>query len=140
VDSVFGRFCGLAPMYLLGLAQPMGTRLDPVPLLFAIIGGLWGYFVHANVKWRFGWLEYVIATPAFHHWHHTNDGLALRGKNYASMLPILDRLFGSFYLPRALPRTYGIDEPMAPDLPGQLMHPWLGAEGGLFEKQSQKTF
>jgi sterol desaturase/sphingolipid hydroxylase (fatty acid hydroxylase superfamily) len=127
VDSFFGRFCGLVPMYVLGLAQPMGNRMDLVPVLFALIGGLWGFFVHANVSWRFGWLEYLIATPAFHHWHHTNDGVALRGKNYASMLPWLDWCFGSFHLPRALPVTYGIDEAMAPDLAGQLLHPWSGS-------------
>ena len=124
VDSVFGRLCGLAPMYLLGLAQPAGGRLDMVPILFALIGGLWGFFVHANVRWRFGWLENVISTPAFHHWHHTNDDAALRGKNYASMLPWLDRCFGSFHLPAALPQRYGIDEAMAPDLAGQLLQPF----------------
>jgi sterol desaturase/sphingolipid hydroxylase (fatty acid hydroxylase superfamily) len=127
VDSFFGRFCGLVPMYVLGLAQPMGNRMDLVPVLFALIGGLWGFFVHANVSWRFGWLEYLIATPAFHHWHHTNDGVALRGKNYASMLPWLDWWFGSFHLPASLPVTYGIDEAMAPDLAGQLLHPWTPA-------------
>ena len=124
VDSVFGRLCGLAPMYLLGLAQPMGNRMDMVPVLFALIGGLWGFFVHANVRWRFGWLENVIATPAFHHWHHNNDAVALRGKNYASMLPWLDRCFGSLHLPAALPERYGIDEAMAPDLAGQLLQPF----------------
>ncbi len=124
VDSVFGRLCGLAPMYLLGLAQPTGTKLDLVPVLFTLIGGMWGFFVHANVRWRFGKLEYLIATPAFHHWHHTNDDVSLRGKNYASMLPWLDKCFGSFYLPRALPERYGIDEPMPPDLAGQLLHPF----------------
>jgi sterol desaturase/sphingolipid hydroxylase (fatty acid hydroxylase superfamily) len=124
VDSVFGRLCGLVPMYLLGLAQPMGTKMDMVPVLFALIGGLWGFFVHANVRWRFGWLENVISTPAFHHWHHTNDAVELRGKNYASMLPWLDRCFGSFHLPGALPERYGIDEAMAPDLAGQLLQPF----------------
>jgi len=128
IDVVIGRFGGLAPMYLLGLAQPPGNRMDLVPVLFTIIGGLWGFFVHANVKWRFGWLEYMISTPAFHHWHHTNDGLALRGKNYASMLPWLDKVFGSFYLPRHLPGSYGIDERMAPDFAGQLLYPWTDPE------------
>jgi sterol desaturase/sphingolipid hydroxylase (fatty acid hydroxylase superfamily) len=128
VDSVFGRLCGLAPMYLLGLAQPMANRFDLVPMLFALIGGLWGFFVHANVRWRFGWLENVIATPAFHHWHHTNDAAELRDKNFASMLPWLDRCFGSFYLPGALPQRYGIDAAMPGDLAGQLMAPFSREE------------
>ena len=73
VDTALGRLCGLAPLYLLGLAQPMAGHLDTVPLLFALIGSLWGFFIHANLRWRLGWLEQLVATPAFHHWHHTND-------------------------------------------------------------------
>jgi sterol desaturase/sphingolipid hydroxylase (fatty acid hydroxylase superfamily) len=130
VDGFFGRFCALAPLYVLGLAQPMGNHLDTVPLLFAIIASLWGFFVHANVRWRFGWIERVIATPAFHHWHHTNDGVAVRGKNYASMLPLMDLCFGSYHVPKHLPASYGIDEPMPGDLAGQLLHPWSVAHHG----------
>jgi sterol desaturase/sphingolipid hydroxylase (fatty acid hydroxylase superfamily) len=128
IDIVFGRLCGLVPLYVLGLAQPMGNSVDIVPLLVALIGSLWGFFVHANVNWRFGWLEHVIATPAFHHWHHTNDGPDVVDKNYASMLPWLDRLFGTLHLPRKqLPETYGIGEATPPGLADQLLHPLLGA-------------
>ncbi len=126
IDVVFGRFCGLVPLYLTGLAQPMGNSIDTVPLLFALIGSLWGFFVHANLKWRFGWLEWAVATPAFHHWHHTNDGRAYIGKNYAAMLPWVDRLFGSHYLPKALPESYGIDTPLPASLGGQLVYPLRG--------------
>ena len=72
IDSFFGRFCGLVPMYVLGLAQPMGNRMDLVPVLFRAGSADYGAFsCTANVSWRFGWLEYLVATPAFHHWHHT---------------------------------------------------------------------
>lgn len=123
LDLVFGRLCSLTPMYVLGLAQPMGGHLDIVPLLFALIGSLWGFFVHANLNWRFGWLEWVVSTPAFHHWHHTNDDPALIDKNYASMLPWLDRLFATHYLPPTLPVVYGISDKLPPDLAGQLAYP-----------------
>ncbi len=126
IDVVFGRFCGLLPLYLTGLAQPMGNHIDTVPLLFALIGSLWGFFVHANLAWRFGWLEWAVATPAFHHWHHTNDGPAFIGKNYAAMLPWVDRLFGSHYLPRELPGSYGIDAKLPAGLGGQLLYPLRG--------------
>ena len=126
IDVMFGRFCGLLPLYLTGLAQPMGNRIDTVPLLFALIGSLWGFFVHANLAWRFGWLEWAVATPAFHHWHHTNDGPAFIGKNYAAMLPWVDRLFGSHYLPRELPASYGIDAKLPAGLGGQLLYPLRG--------------
>jgi sterol desaturase/sphingolipid hydroxylase (fatty acid hydroxylase superfamily) len=81
--------------------------------------------VHANLSWRFGWLENVIATPAFHHWHHTNDGPDVIDKNFASMLPWIDRLFGTFHVPkRQFPRSYGIAAPMPKHFWGQLAFPW----------------
>ena len=124
IDIVFGRMCGLVPLYLLGLAQPAATSLDVVPLMVALIGGLWGFFVHANLGWRFGWLERVIATPAFHHWHHTNDGPELIDKNYAAMLPWVDSLFGTYHVPASLPARYGIEQPMPKGLVDQMLHPF----------------
>jgi len=75
------------------------------------------------VRWRFGPLEHLIATPAFHHWHHTND--AYRDHNYAALFPWVDRLFGSLHLPgRQWPGCYGVDDPLPPTMAGQLLHPW----------------
>lgn len=124
-DIVFVRLCGLVPMYTLGLAQPMmGKRLDVVPLFIMLVATLWGFFVHANLRWRFGWLGLVISTPAFHHWHHTNDEHV--NKNYASMLPFWDRLFGTLYMPdKQWPPKYGIDVPMSTGLAGQFLQPLL---------------
>lgn len=122
-DVVFGRFCGLVPMYILGLAQPMGDKPDVVPLLFALIGSLWGFFVHANVNWRFGKLEWLVSTPAFHHWHHSNDGPGLNDKNYAAMLPWIDWLFGTHYLPRRLPEKYGVSGEVPPLIHVQMLRP-----------------
>jgi sterol desaturase/sphingolipid hydroxylase (fatty acid hydroxylase superfamily) len=125
VDLFLSRLAGLAPIYLLGLAQPTSGSVDLVPVLFALIGSFWGFFVHANLSWRFGWLESVVATPAFHHWHHTNDGPAYIDKNFASMLPCLDRVFGTFYLPkRAFPSAYGIEAHMPAGFWNQMLFPW----------------
>jgi hypothetical protein len=97
-------------------------------LFVLLVGTTWGYFIHANIRWRFGWLSMLISTPAFHHWHHTNDEHV--DKNYASMLPIMDILFGSWYLPRKLwPPKYGISTPMAPDLAGELVQPFMPQRG-----------
>lgn len=125
IDIVFIRLCGLVPMYALGLARPTaGTRLDMVPLIIMLWGTLWGFFIHANVKWRFGWLEAIISTPAFHHWHHTNDSNI--DKNYASLLPCLDRLFGTWYLPAGTwPSMYGCDTPLPGDFVGELLQPMI---------------
>jgi sterol desaturase/sphingolipid hydroxylase (fatty acid hydroxylase superfamily) len=124
LDMFFTRFCGLLPVYILGLAQPNSTTVDVVPMLYAVVGTVWSFFVHANVCWRFGFLEKWLATPAFHHWHHTNDDPRHINKNYAAILPWIDKLFGTFYLPRnRWPSQYGIDRPVAPSLTGQLLEP-----------------
>ena len=124
IDMLFTRFCGLVPMYALGLAQPMSGQVDLVPLLVTIVGTMWGFFIHANVNWRFGWLEWMISTPAFHHWHHTNDPPELIDKNYAAMFPWVDKCFGTFYLPRQWPQKYGIDEPTPDGIAAQLLEPF----------------
>jgi sterol desaturase/sphingolipid hydroxylase (fatty acid hydroxylase superfamily) len=112
VDLVFTRLCGWLPIFALGLGAPTANGAGLAPLLLAVVGTVFGFFVHANLRWRFGWLESVVATPAFHRWHHTAD--EWRDHNYASVLPMLDRLFGTLYAPRnAWPRRYGLGEPMS---------------------------
>jgi sterol desaturase/sphingolipid hydroxylase (fatty acid hydroxylase superfamily) len=100
-DMFFTRLCAYVPMYLLGLAQPMGDQVDLVPYLVTVVSTVWGFFIHSNIKCRLGWLEWFISTPAFHHWHHTNDGPEFIHKNYAPMLPWIDGLFGTLYLPKS---------------------------------------
>jgi sterol desaturase/sphingolipid hydroxylase (fatty acid hydroxylase superfamily) len=95
-------------------------------LLVLVVGSAWGFFIYANLRWRFGPLEWLVATPAFHHWHHTNDGPAYVNKNYAPMLPWIDRIFGTLYLPKdKRPEHYGIDSPIPSDLFGQLSQPFM---------------
>jgi sterol desaturase/sphingolipid hydroxylase (fatty acid hydroxylase superfamily) len=126
VDMIFTRLCGLIPLYVLGLASPLRGNATLIPLLVILLGTVWSYFVHANLRWRFGPLEWLVATPAFHHWHHSNDGPAYVNKNYAPMLPWVDRIFGTLYLPgETRPARYGIDQALSPHLLGQLLSPFI---------------
>ena len=119
---VFGRICGMVPVYVLGLGGPEALADNQVPILVALIGIIWGFFIHANLRWRFGPLEWLISTPAFHHWHHTLNGPINR--NYSSTLPWLDWIFGTHYLPRdAWPEAYGIEAEMPESLVEQLAYP-----------------
>lgn len=122
IDMAWGKFCGLVPIYLLGLGGPLGATGSVVPIFAALAGTAWGFFIHANLRWRFGPLEWLVSTPAFHHWHHTLAGPINR--NYASTLPWVDRIFGTHYLPRKeWPSAYGIDTEMPDSLLGQLTYP-----------------
>lgn len=71
--------------------------------------------LHANLNWSFGPLRYVIASPLFHRWHHTTEEEAL-DKNYAAVFPLLDLVFGTFYMPRGVPPTrFGTSRTRVPD-------------------------
>jgi len=120
VDILVTRLAGMAPMYLLGLAGPSAAG-SVTPISVILIGTVWGFFIHANLRWRLGPLEWIVSSPAFHHWHHTRTDHIDR--NFASMLPVLDRLFGSLYLPRHWPAAVGIAAPMPATLGGQLVEP-----------------
>ncbi|HTT07163.1 MAG TPA: sterol desaturase family protein [Steroidobacteraceae bacterium] len=122
IDLVFVRLCGLIPLYILGLASSLTASGSLVPLLIVLIATIWGFFIHADLRWRLGPLEWVVSTPAFHHWHHT---LAEpRDRNYASMLPWMDRIFGTYCLPRnQWPSSYGIETRMPNSPARQLIHP-----------------
>ena len=122
VDMIFTRLCGLTLLYVTGLAAPAAQDASLIVAAVLIGGSLWSYFVHANVRWRLGPFEHVLATPAFHHWHHSRDDH--RDHNYASMLPVIDRLFGSLYLPKHWPGAYGVDEAVPRGVAGQLIAPF----------------
>lgn len=122
VDIIFTRLCGLTLLYATGLASPIGRNPGLIPTLLLVIGSFWSFFIHANIKVRLGWIEALLTTPAFHHWHHSrNDHI---DRNYAAMLPIYDRLFGTHYLPRHWPDAYGTDSPVPTDLSAQFLAPF----------------
>ena len=123
IDLVFGRFCMLVPMVVLGLGSPMDRSGSTVPVVVSLIGTFWGFFIHANLRWRLGPFEWLLSTPAFHHWHHTKSGPINR--NYASTLPWLDRIFGTHYLPNEWPVDYGIKAKMPDSLIDQLFYPMM---------------
>ncbi len=121
VDMVFVRVCGLVPVYASGLLNVSGGHGPSIA--FALVTTFWGFFIHANLRWRFGVLEQVVTTPAFHHWHHTRHGAIDR--NYATMFPWIDRLFGTMHLPKEWPAAYGTDSPVPSTMGRQLLAPFV---------------
>lgn len=120
-DNVFVRLCGLLPVYILGIASPLTPAGGMAAALIIVFMTVWGFFIHSNMRARLGPLEWVFATPAFHHWHHTLSDH--KDHNYAANLPLMDWLFGTFYLPAHWPAVYGTDTPVAAGLTGQLLDP-----------------
>lgn len=117
VDMIWSRLTALFPVYALGFANPTLGEQGMIPVIITLFNAIGSFFIHANVRWRFGPVEALIVTPAFHHWHHAND--EWRDHNYATILPVMDRIFGTHHLPDHFPPCYGIDDEkdMAPLLP-----------------------
>jgi sterol desaturase/sphingolipid hydroxylase (fatty acid hydroxylase superfamily) len=106
IDIIVTRLFGMTPLFALGLAGA-GAGGGTAAAAVVVLGTAWGFFIHANVRVRLGALEWLVATPGFHHWHHTTTPL---DRNFAAMLPVLDRVFGTHYLPPQWPAAYGLAE------------------------------
>jgi sterol desaturase/sphingolipid hydroxylase (fatty acid hydroxylase superfamily) len=80
----------LPPVFLL-----FNPALGPV-IAVAVFYKLMVYFVHLNFPLRFGWFNRVLSSPQSHRIHHSNLP-EHRDKNFATMLPLWDIVFGTYY-------------------------------------------
>ncbi len=101
LELIITRTLVLAPIYVLGFSKEV---IDA----YIIIVGFQAVFNHANVSVRLGPLRYVIVTPNFHHWHHSQDDVAI-DKNYAAHFAFIDYAFGTAVKSdREWPEHYGV--------------------------------
>lgn len=101
VDVAVTRGLTYVPIYVLGFA-------DGPLFAYLVVVSAQATFIHANVRFAFGPLRWLVATPQFHHWHHASDAEGV-DKNFAVHLPVLDFVFGTAYLPESWPSGYGIN-------------------------------
>jgi sterol desaturase/sphingolipid hydroxylase (fatty acid hydroxylase superfamily) len=108
IELLITRTLVLAPIYVLGFSKEV---IDA----YIVIVGFQAVFNHANVSVRLGPLRYVIVTPNFHHWHHSQDKEAL-DRNYAAHFAFLDYAFGTAVkADREWPEAYGVLGDYVPD-------------------------
>lgn len=119
VDVAVTRGLTYVPLYVLGFGE------GPLFAYVAFVS-IQATFIHANVRFRFGALRWLLATPQFHHWHHGAEREAVN-KNFAVHLPVLDWVFGTFYLPgQRWPASYGLGggESIPHGYARQFLHPF----------------
>ena len=102
VDAVTTRALTYIPLYVLGFSRSALA-------IYVVIVVIQATFIHANVRWKFRWIQPYVATPCFHHWHHASEKAAI-DRNFAVHTPIWDRLFGTLYLPDRWPSAYGLHD------------------------------
>ena len=118
VDKILSDCLQTIPTILLGFS--------PVPLLaFTIFLGVQGFVNHANLRVYYGPLRWILVSPQFHHWHHSNNP-TYHNKNFSPHLVLFDLLFGTARLPpsHAMPATYGVKEQIPETFLKQLLHPF----------------
>ena len=103
VDVILTRGLTYVPIFVLGFSER-------ALMVYVVLVAAQATFIHANVRWEFRPLRRLIATPAFHHWHHSAEREAI-DKNFAVHTPIWDILFGTYYLPDRWPAAYGLSRP-----------------------------
>ncbi len=106
LDSAFTQAFTIVPLFLLGYSAGVFAGAAIVVTLLAI-------FQHANVRLKFPVVRWIFPTPEWHHWHHAIDAEAVN-TNFG--LPIVDKAFGTAYMPRdRRPVGFGIHDPVPRD-------------------------
>jgi sterol desaturase/sphingolipid hydroxylase (fatty acid hydroxylase superfamily) len=117
VDVVVTRSGAFLPVFVLGFAPP-------ALYAYLVFVSFHAVFIHANVRWRFPYLRWIVTTPEYHHWHHSSDEEGI-DKNFVSFLPLWDLLFGTAHQPDHWPKKYGTVNFQPPETYlGQLAYPF----------------
>ena len=97
----------------------LGCQIELI-VVFTVVSGVHGFFQHANLRLRLGFLNYFFSMAELHRWHHSKT-LDEANNNYGQNVIIWDLVFGTFFLPtdREPPKDIGI-----PDLPAFPMTFW----------------
>lgn len=113
----------LAPAFVMLLVAGFSPEFSGFLLVVQLVTG---FFLHANVRWRWRPFQRIVITPEFHHWHHSNEPDA-HCSNYSVFLPLWDILFGTYFMPEdRRPMVYGVNGPVSAGIVGQLLDPFRG--------------
>ena len=90
------------PLRMVFILIPMGIVFQVQPVTGGVIGlifGLWGFFIHSNLRLDLGLFTPLIAGPHAHRIHHSSL-VEHAGKNYAALFPMFDVFFKTFVRPK----------------------------------------
>ncbi|MCT2400650.1 sterol desaturase family protein [Novosphingobium mangrovi (ex Huang et al. 2023)] len=126
VDQIVNSTIIAAPVVLLGFS--------PEALAIYAVAYKWhALLLHSNVRLSLGPLDALIATPAFHHWHHADQPDAY-DRNFGGQLLIWDRLFGTLnWRGGTFPETYGIEENLPENYISHMVAPFVPSKEPAYE-------
>ena len=130
-EQLFTQICKIMPLYWLGFTKES-------LVVYALYSAAIAFLIHSNIKLKFGILKWFVATPQFHHWHHSKIP-EIHNKNFAVQLPLLDLLFGTMYMPaKKMPHKYGISDSIPAGYIGQMFYPFSRSLKKMLDKNSKQ--
>jgi sterol desaturase/sphingolipid hydroxylase (fatty acid hydroxylase superfamily) len=95
LNTFLNAFTKMLPVLALGFSEETLVAVSAFSLVI-------GYLSHANIDARTGFLDYLIATPHVHHFHHSVRPEEAR--NYGVNVMLWDHVFGTYF---SAPRRVG---------------------------------
>ena len=123
LEIIVLRAATATPAFVLGFS-PMALQT------YLLIVYVYSTFVHANLSWKLSFVEKLLVTPRFHHWHHGIEKEAI-DVNFAIHFPLYDKLFGTYHMPEERwPKGYGIGgHPVPNGYWKQFLYPFRRSRG-----------
>jgi len=120
LDQILTRGASLVPCFALGFSQW-------AVIAYAALYHWHSLMLHANIRINFGPLRWLVASPEFHHWHHSNRPEAY-DKNFAGQFALWDFIFGTAHLPKGQkPGHYGTNDQVPAGYVAQIAYPFRSA-------------
>lgn len=122
-DVIGSSICTQLPLLLLGLSEES-------MFIVGMFTSIQGYFIHANINVRLGWLNYLIVSPESHRLHHSV--IYEEAGHYGSDLVLWDILFRSFtWKDNKAPKIVGVEDslvfPLTESVLENAIHPFRPA-------------
>lgn len=93
INALYNKIARVAPVVLLGFSAE-------AIFIVALFGLTQGMVVHANVRGRLGFLNWIVGSAELHRLHHSLD--RDQAQNFGTTLPLWDQVFGTYRAPEAV--------------------------------------
>jgi sterol desaturase/sphingolipid hydroxylase (fatty acid hydroxylase superfamily) len=93
-EDMLQYFCVGVPTALL-----IKVNGGAVPWIVLAVAGTHAYFIHSSMNVNIGPLRYLFGDNHFHRIHYSTEPRHL-GRNFGTLTPIWDMLFGTAYFPK----------------------------------------
>jgi len=82
------------------MAFLLGVATGPVPWIVLTVASTHGFFIHSSANINIGPFRYILGDNRYHRLHHSLEERHFN-RNFATLTPLWDLMFGTAYFPKA---------------------------------------